>query len=172
MNLITNIGTQLKGLSNSPVLIINGDNINVSNFKICPNSKSGESDGILINNSNNVCIANNIIVNQLDSNLIDDYNNGSTILPGTGIKVLNSETINLENNIINSFESGIYNEYSRNISMKENEIRLNNYGIKYGFGSENSEIINNTIIDNIGWYTEDVPEGQYWNCGYKQSDCR
>ena len=159
MNLITNIGTQLKGLSNSPVLIINGDNINVSNFKICPNSKRGESDGILINNSNNVCIANNIIVNQLDSNLIDDYNNGSTILPGTGIKVLNSETINLENNIINSFESGIYNEYSRNISMKENEIRLNNYGIKYGFGSENSEIINNTIIDNIGWYTEDVPEG-------------
>lgn len=159
MNLITNIGTQLKGLSNSPVLIINGDNINVSNFKICPNSKRGESDGILINNSNNVCIANNIIVNQLDSNLIDDYNNGSTILPGTGIKALNSETINLENNIINSFESGIYNEYSRNISMKENEIRLNNYGIKYGFGSENSEIINNTIIDNIGWYTEDVPEG-------------
>ena len=159
MNLITNIGTQLKGLSNSPVLIINGDNINVSNFKICPNSKRGESDGILINNSNNVCIANNIIVNQLDSNLIDDYNNGSTILPGTGIKALNSENINLENNIINSFESGIYNEYSRNISMKENEIRLNNYGIKYGFGSENSEIINNTIIDNIGWYTEDVPEG-------------
>ena len=159
MNLITNIGTQLKGLSNSPVLIINGDNINVSNFKICQNSKRGESDGILINNSNNVCIANNIIVNQLDSNLIDDYNNGSTILPGTGIKALNSENINLENNIINSFESGIYNEYSRNISMKENEIRLNNYGIKYGFGSENSEIINNTIIDNIGWYTEDVPEG-------------
>ena len=83
----------------------------------------------MINNSNNVCIANNIIVNQLDSNLIDDYNNGSTILPGTGIKVLNSETINLENNIINSFESGIYNEYSRNISMKENEIRLKWYQI-------------------------------------------
>ena len=159
LNLITNSGTQLNGLSKSPVLTINGDNINVSNFKINPNSQSGESDGILINNSNNVNIANNTIINILNSNLINDYNNGSTILPGTGIKVLNSANINLEKNIINSFESGIYNEYSSNISMKENEIRLNNYGIKYGFGSKNSEIFNNTIIDNIGWYTEDVPEG-------------
>ena len=41
----------------------------------------------------------------------------------------------------------------------ENEISSSNYGIKYGFGTANSEIRNNQIIDNIGWYIMDVPEG-------------
>ena len=159
LNLITNCGTKLNGLSKSPVFSINADNVNVSNFIITPNSQNGDSDGIAISKSNNVNIVNNTIINSLDSSKIEDYNNGSTILPGTGIKIQNSENINLYGNVINSFESGIYNDYSSNISMRENEIRLNNYGIKYGFGSNNTEIINNTIIDNIGWYTEDVPEG-------------
>ena len=159
LNLISNCGTKLNGLSKSPVLSINANDVSVSNFIIAPNSQNGESDGISISKSNNVNIVNNTIINSLNSSKISDYNNGSTILPGCGIKITSSENINVCNNIINSFESGIYNEYSSNISMRENEIRLNNYGIKYGFGSNNTEIINNTIIDNIGWYTEEVPEG-------------
>ena len=159
LNLITNVGTKLNGLSKSPVFAVNANNVNISNFIIVPNSSNGESDGILVNGSNNVNIVNNTIINSLNPNKKADYDNGSTILPGTGIKILDSEKINLSKNIINSFESGIYNEYSSNLYINENEIRLNNYGIKYGFGTENTEIVNNTIIDNIGWYTEDVPEG-------------
>ncbi|AMK14583.1 right-handed parallel beta-helix repeat-containing protein [Methanobrevibacter olleyae] len=159
ISLISNVGTTLNGLSKRPVLNINSNNVNISNFLIIANSINGESDGILINNSNNVNILNNSIINRLNPNKINDYNNGSTVLPGIGIKILNTKNVNINKNIVNSFESGIYNEYSKNLSIKENEIRLNNYGIKYGFGSSNTEIINNTIIDNIGWYTEEVPEG-------------
>jgi hypothetical protein len=52
-----------------------------------------------------------------------------------------------------------YAEYSDDLNISENEFALSDYGIKYGFGNANTEIKNNSIIDNIGWYVMDVPEG-------------
>ena len=151
--------TVLTGYANSPVIRINSDHVNLNSLKIIANSKTGESDGILVENSNYVNIVNNIVYNTVDESKIADYNNGSTLLPGYGISIKNSTHINIIHNIVNNFESGIYTEYSDNLTIAANEIRLNNYGIKYGFGTANSEIADNTIIDNIGWYVTDVPEG-------------
>ncbi len=163
LNIISNVGTVLNGNANSPVLKVNSDNVNISNLKIIANSKTGESDGILINNANNINIVNNTISNTLDSSKMSGYNNGSTSLPGYGISIKNSTNLNISNNKVTYFESALYNEYSKDLSIKGNEFRLSNYGIKYGFESANTEIINNTIIDNIGWYVMNVPEGP---CGY------
>ena len=155
LNIKSEIGTILNGASNSPIFSINSNNTNISNFIINPK----ESDGILINGSKDINILNNSIANSLNQSKINDYNNGSTLLPGIGIKILNSSNIVVKNNHIKSFESGLYNEYSNNLSIKDNEISLSNYGITYGYGSTNTEIRNNQIIDNIGWYIMDVPEG-------------
>ena len=123
------------------------------------NSKSDEGNGIVINNSKDVIIENNIIKNILDPSKTDDYNNGSTLLPGYGISILNSERANITNNKGRSFESVFYAEYSQKFGIYENEFTLSNYGIKYGFNNANTKIENNSIIDNVGWYVMDVPEG-------------
>lgn len=155
LNIKSEIASKLNGASNSPVFSINSNNVNISNFIISPK----ESDGIIVKNSKDIHIFNNTIANSLNQAKINDYNNGSTIMPGIGIKIANSENVMISKNIIKSFESGLYNEYSNNLSIEDNEISLNNYGIKYGFGTNNTEIRNNQIIDNIGWYVMDVPEG-------------
>ena len=155
LNIKSEIGTVLNGAPNSPVISINADNVNVSSLIINPK----ESDGIVINNSKYVNVFNNTIINSLNQSKINDYNNGSTLMPGTGIRVLNCENILISKNTIKSFESGLYNEYSNNLSIEDNEISLNNYGIKYGFETSNTLIRNNQIIDNIGWYIMDEPEG-------------
>jgi hypothetical protein len=155
LNITTNVGSTLNGASNSPVFSINSENVNISNFIINPK----ESDGIIINGSDNINIVNNTIINSLNQAKMSDYNNGSTLMPGYGVKISGSENIIVSKNIIKSFESGIYNEYSNNLSMNDNEISSSNYGIKYGFGTANTEIKNNQIIDNIGWYIMDEPEG-------------
>ena len=141
LNIKSEIGTVLNGAPNSPVISINADNVNVSSLIINPK----ESDGIVINNSKYVNVFNNTIINSLNQSKINDYNNGSTLI--------------ISKNTIKSFESGLYNEYSNNLSIEDNEISLNNYGIKYGFETSNTLIRNNQIIDNIGWYIMDEPEG-------------
>ena len=163
LNVISNVGTTLNGALNSPVIKVNGNNVNISNLKIVANSKSGNSEGILINNSEDINIVNNTISNTLDSSKMDGYDNGSTSLPGYGIDIRNSTNVSIVQNTVSHFESALYNEYSQNLSIRENELKLSNYGIKYGFGSANTEIIGNAIIDNIGWYVMNIPEGP---CGY------
>ena len=155
LNIKSDVATKLNGASKSPVFNVNSDNVNISNFVINPK----ESDGILVNGSKDIKIFNNTIINSLNQSKIKDYNNGSTLMPGTGVEILNSNDVIVSKNIIKSFESGLYNEYSNNLSILENEISSSNYGIKYGFGTSNTEIRNNQIIDNIGWYIMDVPEG-------------
>ena len=155
----TNSNSTLNGKSSSPVFTLSGDNIGVSFFNINVNSKEGEGYGIILNNTKEVIIDGNKIQNILNENLMDDYNNGSTVLPGYGIYIVNSTSPLIEENSISFFESGIYAEYADEALIRENHIANNNYGIKYGFGNLNTMILNNTIIDNIGWYTEEVPEG-------------
>ncbi|ADC46107.1 adhesin-like protein [Methanobrevibacter ruminantium M1] len=155
----TDVNTTLNGKSASPVFNLRGGNIGVSFFNINVNSTDGEGYGIILNNTKEAVIDGNTISNILDSSKMTDYNNGSTILPGHGIEILNSKATLIEQNNIDHFESGIYMEYSDDAVIRENTITENNYGIKYGFGNSNTQIYNNTIIDNIGWYTEEVPEG-------------
>ncbi|WP_297982583.1 right-handed parallel beta-helix repeat-containing protein [uncultured Methanobrevibacter sp.] len=156
----TNSNSTLNGKDGASVFTINNlDLASISFFNINPNSATAEGNGIVINNSKEVAINKNTIKNSLDSSKMDDYNNGSTILPGYGIWIINSENTLIDENSISSFESGIYFEDSDSTVMRSNTISENNYGIKSGFGNENTEIIGNTIIDNIGWYTEEVPEG-------------
>lgn len=38
-------------------------------------------------------------------------------------------------------------------------LHQNNYGVKYGFGVENTQINYNEILDGTGLYTMEVPEG-------------
>ena len=158
-NIFSDVNTILNGKSGNTVININSENINISNLIINANSTVNEANGIIINNSKNVKLDKNIVKNVLDSNKIEDYNNGSEILPGMGIGIFNSAQVNIVNNTVNSFESGIYAESSQEFKLCENELSLSNYGIKYGFGNSNTEIKNNAVKDNIGWYTEEVPEG-------------
>ena len=155
----SNINTTLNGKAASPVFTLSGDNIAVSYFNINANSNDGEGYGIILNNTKEAVIDGNNIQNILNPDIMDDYRNGSTILPGHGIELIDSSDALIEGNDIGFFESGIYTEYSNGTLMRENKVTNNNYGIKYGFGNANTEIFNNTIIDNIGWYTEEVPEG-------------
>ena len=155
----TNSNSTLNGKASSPVFTLSGDNIGVSFFNINPNSKEGEGYGIILNNTNEATIWGNKIQNILDEDLMDDYKNGSTILPGYGIHIFNSTSPIIEENDLSFFESGIFTEHTNELLIRENKITNNNYAIKYGFGNTNTQIFNNTIIDNIGWYTEEVPEG-------------
>ena len=158
-NILSEVNTVLNGKDGEAVITVNADNVNLSNLIINANSTIGEGNGILVNGSKNVNILNNTIKNILDSNKIDDYNNGSTLLPGEGINILNSSQVKIVKNNVSSFESAFYAEYSDDLNISENEFALSDYGIKYGFGNANTEIKNNSIIDNIGWYVMDVPEG-------------
>ena len=159
LNIFSDVNTALNGKSEKTVIAINSDYVNISNLFINANSTRGYANGISINNSNNVALNNNIIKNILDNTKLSDYKNGSTVLPGRGIEILNSSKISLSNNSVSSFESALYSEYSDDVEICKNEFALSNYGIKYGFGNSNTRITNNTIKDNIGWYTMDVPEG-------------
>ena len=155
----SDVNTTLNGEDGKAVFTVNGEGVKISNFNINANSKSGEGNGIVISNSKDVIIENNIIKNILDPSKTDEYNNGSTLLPGYGISILNSERVNITNNKVSSFESALYAEHSQKFGIYENELTLSNYGIKYGFNNANTKIENNAIIDNVGWYVMDVPEG-------------
>ena len=158
-NISSDVNTTLNGEDGKAVFTVKGEGVKISNFNINANSKSGEGNGIVISNSKDVIIENNIIKNILDPSKTDEYNNGSTLLPGYGISILNSERVNITNNKVSSFESSLYAEYSQKFGIYENELTLSNYGIKYGFNNANTKIENNVIIDNVGWYVMDVPEG-------------
>ena len=81
------------------------------------------------------------------------------MLPGYGVSISNSTNVNLLKNHMSQFESAIFAQYSSNIGIINNTLKENNYGIKYGFGVANSQILENEISDNIGLYIMTVPEG-------------
>ena len=157
LNLIPKTSTVLNGAENSVVLTLleGASGSSIKNFIIKANSGSG----ILINGAKDISIDNNIITNALEESLIDDYNNGSTNLPGKGISIANSSNVNIKGNNISSFESGVFVESSDNVNTSGNVITRNNYGITYGKDVANTSIEGNKIFENIGWLVMDVPEG-------------
>ena len=131
------------------------NNVTISDFTIVSNM----NDAIVIDNGYNVVISGNNISNKLDESKLDSYMKSTISLPGYGIAIANSENIKINNNSIYLFESGIYAYDSNKLTIADNLLEKNNYGIKYDYGVANSNITNNKIYDSIGLYTNLVPEG-------------
>lgn len=155
LNIYSLANSLLNAKLNNPIFKINALNVNITGLKICGNSNSG----IVINNANNVSIANNTILNKLNSLNINKYMDGTLNMPGYGIAIYNSSNLKIINNSISFFESGFYGEKSTNIEITNNTFIKNNYGIKYGFGVANTKINANNITQNIGLYIMTIPEG-------------
>ena len=155
LNIYSKEKTILNAIENNPTLTIKSDNVNITNFAIFGNS----SDAVDINGAKNVMLSNNFIVNHLDESKTEEYVNGTVNMPGYGVSISDSSDVKLLKNTISLFESGIFAEHSKQLTIDNNVIRENNYGIKYGFGVANTEIINNEILEQTGLYIMTVPEG-------------
>ena len=155
LNILSANNTILAAKSGSPVFRISSNDVNISNFVI----KGNSGNALVLDGAGNVLINNNSFINVLDKSKIKSYLDGSVMLPGYGVSISNSTNINLLKNHMSQFESAIFAQYSLNIGIINNSLKENNYGIKYGFGVANSQILENEISDNIGLYIMTVPEG-------------
>ncbi len=155
LNIYSENRITLNAKSMSPVFKVLASDVKICNLSIVGNSY----DGIEINNAVNVVIFENNILNRLDQSKIGEYMLSTISLPGYGINVIDSKNVEISNNSINTFESGIFVSNSNNLSINSNVLKENNYGIKYGFNVSNSNITNNMISESIGLYTNLVPEG-------------
>ena len=151
----SNDKTILNAKADYPTLTIASGDVNLTNFVV----KGNSGDAIVINNANNVVLANNSITNGLDESKIESYTNGTEMIPGYGIAISNSTNIKAYQNHIEAFESGIFAEHSSDIVIDDNIIVENNYGVKYGFGVANTQIINNKIMHSVGLIIMTIPEG-------------
>lgn len=145
----------LKGKLGTPVLNIVASNVKIANLSVIGNS----STAISINSAQNIQIIDNIISNQLNESKIQDYVDSIITMPGYGIIIQNSSDIDIVKNAISLFESGIFTKDSSKISIDDNIICENNYGITYGEGVSNTKITNNQISESTGLYIMTVPEG-------------
>ena len=155
LNIYSNDRTILNAKADNPTLMINSDDVNITNFVIAGNS----GDAVVINDADNIVLFNNSITNNLDEDKIPSYVDGSLMIPGYGVKIINSTNVNVYQNNIEAFESGIFAEYSSDIIIDDNVITENNYGVKYGYGVANTQIINNEIRFCVGLIIMTVPEG-------------
>lgn len=167
LNIISIVKSVFNGKSDSPVIAVNSDNVNISNIVI-----SGGSVGILLDNVENVGISHN--------DIIDNYR---------GIYLKNSNNTNISaNNILNNYD-GIY--FDENVldtqitsnyisksqndaisfaksgahtSMSGNTLERNENGIFIDMvGDEDLNIEYNTIQRNNG-------NGIYFGMNYRKSD--
>ena len=155
LNILSGDNTILVAKSGSPVFKISSNDVNISGFVI----KGNSGNALVLDGACNVLINDNSFINALDESKIESYLDGSVMLPGYGVSISNSTNVNLLKNHISQFESAIFAQYSSNIGIINNTLKENNYGIKYGFGVANSQILENEISDNIGLYIMTVPEG-------------
>jgi len=117
-------------------------------------SKSGQ---VILANCSNFIIENLNLENSCYS-IQFGYSENNTILNctlennnrfGSGIRLLNSHSNNIFNNIISKYGDGIIlTERSTNNLIKNNELTENTKGYYQNGFSHNNEIINNTIISN------------------------
>lgn len=155
LNVTSSNDTVLNAKAERPVFKITADNVNISGFSLVGNS----NDAIVIENVCNVSIFGNAVSNMLDESKMDSYLSANINLPGYGIGISNSSCVMVSKNSIKLFESGIFAQNSSYITIFNNTLRENNYGIKYGYGVENTNISYNEITDGIGLYTMVEVEG-------------
>ena len=152
LNVYSNVKSILNTSNTNSAFSITSDNVNITGFSIYGSS----NNAITINNGSNILFRQNYISNNID---LEKYSDGKVNLPYYGVSISNSTNVMLLNNTIDLFESGIFSQFSSNLTIANNTITKNNYGIKYAFGVSNSLIANNTICDSIGLYIFTVPEG-------------
>ncbi len=155
LNIQSQCQTALNAKINNPVFTISAENVAIDGFSI--NGNSGNA--VVVENADGVNISDNIISNNLDESILSSYNEGIINLPGYGVSIINSSNVKLNKNMIKLFESGVFAQDSSKLLIDDNTLRENNYGIKYGFGVSNTQILNNEITENIGLYIMTVPEG-------------
>lgn len=153
-NIYSSDKTILVAKINTPVFNVLAEDTNITNFVL----KGNSGDAVDVN-ANKVVLSNNYIWNTLDESKTPDYVNGTVNMPGYGVNIINSSDVKLVGNSISLFESGIFAEYSNNLIFDNNTLRENNYGVKYGFGVFDTQIINNEISHSTGLYIMTVPEG-------------
>ena len=160
LNIISNVNTRLIGNGNQPVFTLgeNATNSTINGFNI----ENNESDGILIQNSNNVKVINSII---RGDNAVNIINSNNTLIKDTlianstnGIQIISSDNTNINKvTIVNSTKNGVYLKGSNN-SVIQNSL-LENNGVDPYYSeanhilldnSENTKIINNTL--NYGYF--------------------
>lgn len=151
--LTTTIST-LIGTQNKTVITLNGNNCTINGFNIIANN----GNAIQVNSNDNQ-IANCNIENNLSSELLNQYSEGTILMPGKGIEIINAENTLIKSNKICNYYEGIYIENSNNTSILDNHIIKNNYGIEFGYNSSNTLIKNNKINENIGVITMNQVEG-------------
>ena len=154
--LLTGNNAVLNGKLDSAVITINCDDVIVKNTKINANNGSG----IAINNVKNTIVQNNVINNAASRNKINYHNASEVLLKGNGIDISGQKT-KIDGNTITKFKNGIYLENADNTIIKENSINKNNFGIEFDKNVKNTEISDNNISNQIGWYTMDMVEGPY-----------
>ena len=155
LNIYSRNGTILNAPLNNTAVKIASDDVSISHMIICGNS----SDAVDIVNTHNINLINNSFINHLDESKMENYVDGSVNLPGYGVCISNSSGILMYGNKISLFESGIFAEHSSDLRIDNNTLKENNYGVKYGFGVADTEIVNNEISYQTGLYIMTVPEG-------------
>ena len=146
----------LNGKLKNSVITVNCDDVIVKNTKI--NAHNGS--GIAINNVKNSIVQNNVINNTASRNKINYHNSSEVLLEGNGVDISGQKT-KLDGNTITKFKNGINLKNADNTIIKENTITKNNFGIEFDKNVKNTEISDNNISNQIGWYTMDMVEGPY-----------
>lgn len=151
--LTTTIST-INGAKNKDVIVINGNNSIISGLTISTNNGSA----IVVKGNDNQ-VVNNIIKNNLDSKLLNEYASAKITMPGYGIAITGANNSKIANNTIYNYYNGIFLENSNNTKIIGNSITKNNYGIEFGYNATNTLIKNNNINNNTGLITLAVVEG-------------
>ncbi len=146
----------LNGKLDSAVITVNTNDVIIKNAKIYANNGSG----IVLNNAENTLIENNVINNKAAKSNIDQYDLNESLLKGNGIDVSGLKT-KIINSTITNFKNGIYLKNADTTIIEENSISRNNFGIEFDTDVRKTEISNNNISNQIGWYTFDMIEGPY-----------
>ncbi len=146
----------LNGKQDDAVITINADNVIIKNTRI----NVDDGLGIVLNDVENTDIENNVINNKATKSDIDNYNSSEVLLKGNAIDVSGLQT-KIINNTITNFKNGIFLKNADTTTIEENLISRNNFGIEFDTNVANTEISNNNISNQLGWYTFDMIEGPY-----------
>lgn len=149
----------IDGDLNGTVITVTADNVTIQNFTIKNSGKGMYDSGILVNNSTNVNIIQNIVWRTLDGIRLNFSDNnvisGNKIFLSSfgGIVIASSADNMVSNNNISGCQWGIYMYASNNNFILNNMLSENFYGI-YLYSSINNLILGNTVSFNyqVGIY--------------------
>lgn len=152
LNIISNVGTKITASNSFAVFLINGTQAAGTTIKGFIITNTGT--GILLNNTSNVTISNDIISSTSGTAILINGSSNTTIRSSTihdsvtGIDVSGSTGTQINKSNINNNGNGIDIENSKNISANNNQITGNTKNGIYVNNSNNTTINGNTIKKN------------------------